>query len=102
MQLGLNLSRYESGSIPLQGHAPEDIPKLVQLTEEFDMVIGARAKSTQRFLRKIANTVFNLLATYVTGVKIEDLTSGFRVFKKSAARQFLYLLPNRLRGQTAL
>ena len=36
----------------------------------------------------------DMFASYVTGRKIPDLTSGFRVFQADVARRFLYLLPN--------
>lgn len=76
-------------------HVPAEIPKIVAgLTEGFDMVVGSRQACRQAWWRKIANEIYNVLASYVTGVKIYDLTSGFRVFKKSKAIKFLHLLPN--------
>ena len=59
------------------------------------MVVGARTSSSKTvWYRDIANTVYNRLASYMTDFKIEDLTSGFRVFRKSEVSQFLYLFPN--------
>jgi hypothetical protein len=59
------------------------------------MVVGARQAGSQASLgRGIANRVYNRLASYMTGQKIEDLTSGFRAVRAEKFREFLYLLPN--------
>jgi len=77
-------------------HKPEDIPRLLaELETGYDMVIGARDKSSQAdSYRAIANGIYNKLASAVTGHKILDLTSGFRAVKAAKFREFLYLLPN--------
>ena len=74
-------------------HAPEDIPRLLQEIDKFDMVIGARSFSGF-CLRNLANRVYNLFASYVTQFAILDLTSGFRLVKRNVALKYLYLLPN--------
>jgi glycosyltransferase involved in cell wall biosynthesis len=77
-------------------HNPEDIIKLVEKLGPYDMVVGSRnRKSDTAAHRDVANLVFNSLATYISGRKIEDLTSGFRAIKTHIARQFVYLLPNK-------
>ena len=77
-------------------HDPADIPQLLALVKEGpDMVVGARQKGSQASVgRGIANKFYNRLATYMTGHRIEDLTSGFRAVRASKFREFLYLLPN--------
>ena len=76
-------------------HAPEDIARLLDLKDIYDMVVGARSDSSETAMhRDIANTVYNWFASYVTNFKVEDLTSGFRLVRTSTARQFIYLLPN--------
>lgn len=77
-------------------HDPKDIAKLVSRIGPYDMVVGNRNRESDTSAhRDIANMVFNSLATYISGRKIEDLTSGFRAIKKNIARQFVYLLPNK-------
>jgi glycosyltransferase involved in cell wall biosynthesis len=77
-------------------HDPNDILKLVNQIGPYDMVVGSRnSESNTAAHRDIANMVFNSLATYISGRKIEDLTSGFRAVKAHVARQFVYLLPNK-------
>lgn len=76
-------------------HPPEEIPRLLELLDPYDMVVGARTReSDSDWHRNIANSVYNWFASYVCGRKIEDLTSGFRVIKADVARSFVYLLPN--------
>lgn len=77
-------------------HSPADIPRLLaRLGEGHDMVVGARQSGSQASMgRGLANGFYNKLATYMTGHRIEDLTSGFRAVRADKFREFLYLLPN--------
>ncbi len=76
-------------------HAPEDIARLLEFREQYDMVVGARTRQSDTSLhRDLANAVYNGFASYVTSFKVEDLTSGFRLVRAETARRFLYLLPN--------
>lgn len=75
-------------------HLPSEIPKLLSALNSYDMVVGARPPKAQSFMRFIANTIFNILSSYVSGVKITDLTSGFRAVKRKKILEFLYLIPN--------
>lgn len=76
-------------------HNPADIARLLEHKDRFDMVVGARASKSQSSLhRSLANRIYNMLASYVTKTKIEDLTSGLRLVRTETARKFLYLLPN--------
>ncbi len=77
-------------------HKPEDINRLLQKIDEgFDLVVGARSKTSQASLaRGFANGLYNKLASYVTSRPIKDLTSGFRAAKASKFKEFISLLPN--------
>lgn len=77
-------------------HDPKEIEKLIsKIDEGYDMAVGARVAVSQASLgRLMANTIYNRLASFMTGCKIEDLTSGFRAARASKFRRFLYLLPN--------
>lgn len=92
--------RHARGSIlvMLDGdgqHAPEDIPRLLAQIGPYDMAVGARTRDSDSAAhRDLANLIYNWLATYVCGRRIEDLTSGFRAMKGDLARGFVYLLPN--------
>lgn len=77
-------------------HKPEDALRLIEKVEDgFDLVVGARTKGSQATIgRGVANKIYNALASYMTGQKVLDLTSGFRAVRAEKFRQFLYLLPN--------
>ncbi|NID05221.1 glycosyltransferase family 2 protein [Luteibacter jiangsuensis] len=77
-------------------HDPADIARLVgRLAEGYDMVIGARSWESQAGVgRGLANTLYNWLASRMTGQVVADLTSGFRVARANRFREFIHLLPN--------
>jgi len=76
-------------------HQPEDIARLLEYKDKFDMVVGARTKeSITNMHRDFANMIYNWFASYVTKFKVEDLTSGLRLVKTATVKQFIYLLPN--------
>lgn len=84
-------------------HNPQDIPILVGQIGPYDMVVGSRNSASDTAAhRDLANLIFNSLASYVSGRKIEDLTSGFRAVKTRIARQFLYLFPNKFSYPTTI
>jgi glycosyltransferase involved in cell wall biosynthesis len=77
-------------------HRPQDIPRLLEtLAKGYDMVVGARDRSSQAGAhRAFANGFYNRLSSWVVGHDIKDLTSGFRAVRAAKFRKFLYLLPN--------
>jgi glycosyltransferase involved in cell wall biosynthesis len=85
-------------------HDPADIERmLAKMGEGYEMVVGARSLDTHAStLRRIANTLFNGFASYMTSHPIHDLTSGFRAVRARHFRKFLYLLPNRFSYPTTI
>jgi glycosyltransferase involved in cell wall biosynthesis len=76
-------------------HDPADARRLVARLGEYDLVVGARSRTTQANVRRrVGNAVLNWLAGYLTGRAIPDLTSGFRGARTAQLREFLHLLPN--------
>ena len=75
-------------------HSAEDALRLARGVGVYDMVIGARSTSDQSLLRGLANGVFNLLASWLAGRSIPDLTSGFRAVRRERLLEILHLLPN--------
>ncbi len=74
----------------------ERIPELVSYMKDYDMVVGARTGVSVKipWIRRPTKWVINRLANYLTGVKIPDLNSGFRVMKKATVNKFTRLLPD--------
>ena len=77
-------------------HDPAHIDTLLaRLAEGHDMAVGARDASGQASRhRGLANASYNRLASWMTGHRVADLTSGFRAVKAGKFREFLHLLPN--------
>jgi glycosyltransferase involved in cell wall biosynthesis len=84
-------------------HNPRDIATLLNYIPEYDLVVGERSTTDQASIgRAVGNKLYNWFASYVAKFSIKDLTSGFRAMKLTAARNFLYLLPNTYSYPTTL
>lgn len=77
-------------------HDPAHIRLLLEKLESgYDMVVGARDATGQANVgRGAANRFYNRLASWMTGHRIDDLTSGFRVVRADKFAEFMHLLPN--------
>jgi glycosyltransferase involved in cell wall biosynthesis len=76
-------------------HRPEVIPSILEELKSYDLVVGARSTGSHAGVHRLAaNTIYNWLASYVTKVRILDLTSGFRATRRNTILRYLYLLPN--------
>ena len=83
----------------MDGDGQHDSREFAQLLDKLDagytMVVGARESGSHASVgRLFANGFYNELASILTGRKITDLTSGFRVARAKLFKEFLYLLPN--------
>ena len=90
---GMNLAMMDADG----QHTSEHLSRLWRRFQsaDLDMVVGARHQSDHASLmRRLGNSTFNRLASWMTGQKITDLTSGLRIVKKQRFREFLHLLPN--------
>lgn len=85
---GILKAKYDLIAITdADGTYPNDrLPDLYKLVavDGFDMAVGARQGPEYRgtFLKMPARRVFLWLSRYATGVHIEDINSGLRVFRK--------------------
>jgi glycosyltransferase involved in cell wall biosynthesis len=76
-------------------HQPADAARLVSHLDQYDLVVGARAPSTQAsWSRRAGNALLNAIAGYLAGRPIPDLTSGFRAARRDCLLEFIHLLPN--------
>ena len=95
---GIRAARFErvlitdgDGTYPV-----EAIPTLLGEADSFDMVVGARTGEKVAIPphRRIPKWLLKKMADYLSGMKIPDLNSGLRVFTRSAALQFINILPD--------
>ncbi|MDN5865435.1 MAG: glycosyltransferase family 2 protein [Gammaproteobacteria bacterium] len=77
-------------------HRPEEIEKLLEaMGDDYVMAVGTRSKRSHASPgRRLANVIYNKLASWVTGHHIADLTSGFRAVQSKRFKEILFLLPN--------
>lgn len=73
-------------------HVPAEIHRLIQLMEDSgaNIVIGSRFVTEKKplSLRMIGNTMISLFIRMTTGQRIEDPTSGLRLYDRAAIEQF--------------
>ncbi len=73
-------------------HDPSLIDALLRDADRFDMVVAARRKMVG--IRAPGKKLLAMVANFLSGVKIPDLNSGLRVFRKSAIKSFLHFCPD--------
>ena len=82
-------------------HDPTDIPKLLDLIGPYDLVIGERDRAGQQnAVRWLGNSALNRIGSYLVGIPMRDLTSGFRAMRRNVMMDFLHLLPNQFSWPT--
>ena len=74
-------------------HRPEDLPKLLAVCENFDLVIGSRYVRGGKtmnwpFYRQWLSRGGNIYARIMLGSKLNDMTAGFRVFNAEFLKKF--------------
>jgi len=76
-------------------HDPADIPRLLDLIGPYDLVIGERDRAGQQnTVRWLGNNALNRVGSYLVGIPMRDLTSGFRAMRRRVMLDLLHLLPN--------
>ncbi len=68
-------------------HEPDEIPQLIKpISEGFDLVIGSREQQKANIprYRRIGQRVISYFSRILSGKKLSDSESGFRVFSKKA------------------
>ncbi len=99
IKTGIRHARGEMlGTVDADGTYPiADIPRLVDELESAgaDMVVGARAHDGEHIPtpHRVAKAILIRLARYLTGVRIPDINSGMRVFRRPLAERFWNLYP---------
>jgi glycosyltransferase involved in cell wall biosynthesis len=76
-------------------HNPEYIEQIVELLNEYDMVIGERNKESFQVKRRQAGkNLIRRVGEFLVEQKLPDYNSGFRGFDKELMREMLHLMPN--------
>ena len=74
----------------------EYIPKLLEYSGEYAMVVGARTgkKVHIPLYRRPAKLFLTKLANYLVETEIPDLNSGMRLFRKDDSMKYFHILPS--------
>ncbi len=76
-------------------HDPNDIQKIVDMLEDYDMVIGERTDdSFQVKRRQKGKKLIRMVGEYLVEQKLPDYNSGFRGFKRNLIHSMLHIMPN--------
>jgi len=80
-------------------HDPDDLPKLVEGIDEFDVVVGSRYVEGGLIKgwglkRRMISGVANLLANKILGLGVKDATSGYRVYRFKAMLEVMDKIEN--------
>jgi glycosyltransferase involved in cell wall biosynthesis len=98
LKTGIRQSKFDVIAIAdADGTYPiKEIPKLFKELDNYDMVVGARTGKDVNIplVRRPAKWFLRKLANYLTGIKIPDLNSGLRVFRKKDVVNFFGILPS--------
>ena len=70
-------------------HDPADVPRLIAATEDADLVLGSRyvpggGTENWGFVRRFVSRGGCLYAQILLGVRVRDLTGGFKCFRREA------------------
>ncbi len=70
-------------------HDPKEIPTLLSLMDQADMVIGSRYMANSKIIqwpvsRLIQSKIINFVLQYWLGLHISDYTNGFRSYRRKA------------------
>ena len=72
-------------------HPPKIIPKLLEYFPKYDIVCASRyvkgGKDKRSIVRVLSSKVLNIIANFVLGLNVKDLTSGFYAVKKKVFSQ---------------
>src|SRR4030042_3306363 len=66
---------------------PDDIPKLLEYLDRYDMATGWRQKRQDSWLKKISSKIGNSVRNWLSGENIRDSACTLRAFKRECVRE---------------
>lgn len=66
---------------------PADIPRMLELMDEWDVVCGFRSKREDSLLRRVSSRIANWTRNRVTHERIRDVGCTLRVFRASCVKE---------------
>jgi len=75
-------------------HSADDVGKLINECDGYDMVVGARTEeSSVPLSRRPGKLVLQWFANFLLGQSIPDINSGLRIFRRRILLRYLHLMP---------
>lgn len=101
---GLRHSRFSwIGIIDADGTYPvEKFGEMLQLTQDHQMIVGARSWADINWLRRIPKRILTWLASFLADHRIPDLNSGMRVFHREIYDGHASIYPDRFSFSSTL
>ncbi len=101
---GLRSARYEwIGIVDADGTYPvEGFSELLDLTRDFQMIVGARDWADIHWLRRIPKRCLTMLASFLADHAIPDLNSGMRIFRREIYDEHRRIYPDRFSFSSTL
>jgi len=76
-------------------HTIEDVRRIIDLDDNFDMVVGARdGGSHVVWERALGKSILSCFANFLLGERIPDFNSGLRLVKKDILLKYFHILPD--------
>jgi glycosyltransferase involved in cell wall biosynthesis len=103
LKTGIAVAQYEY-ILTMDGdgqHSVDKIADFLELVEGCDMVIGARNQQGSHHWRMPGKFMLRKICEILTGEKIPDINSGFRVFRRSVITQFLHMCSDQFSFSTS-
>ena len=76
-------------------HRVEDIISLIDYTDDYDMLVGARGSDSHKpLIRRPGKWLLRSIVNVLSHTKIPDFNSGLRIVKTKTIRQYIHLMPN--------
>jgi len=65
---------------------PEDIPRLVEMLNEYDVVNGWRYERHDPITKRLPSKISNILSRWLTGLNLHDFNCGLKAYKKEVLK----------------
>lgn len=76
-------------------HRMEDLLSITSEMHQYDMLVGARTKSShQPLVRRPGKIILKWFVNLLSQSKIPDINSGLRSFRTETIKRYLHLMPN--------
>jgi len=104
LKVGISHAEHDwVGIVDADGTYPvEEFPAMLELTAEYDMVVGARDWGDIATTRRHTKMLITRIASWFADFPIPDLNSGMRFFHRSLVEPRWRLYPNRFSFSTTL